>query len=193
MIFYHSRINFLSAAIFLVGWSIGKKFRSDIFLPLNSDNSLKIIAIMIWWRKYAWGLRLVERCHVSKLNGLRIYYRSGQSTITTKSSIWTNEKKAMDPIQYHPIGIIHTPHKTTEGTPIQPTGAKGVGGSIEVLPEYTAGLADLAGFSHIFILYHFHLSKKFSLKVKPFLDDQKRGLFATRAPSRPNPICRWCG
>ena len=51
-----------------------------------------------------------------------------------------------------------------------------------------AGLADLAGFSHIFILYHFHLSKKFSLTVKPFLDDQKRGLFATRAPSRPNPI-----
>jgi tRNA-Thr(GGU) m(6)t(6)A37 methyltransferase TsaA len=94
----------------------------------------------------------------------------------------------MDPIQYHPIGIIHTPHKTTEGTPIQPTGAKGVAGTIVIFPEYSAGLADLAGFSHIFILYHFHLSKKFSLKVKPFLDDQKRGLFATRAPSRPNPI-----
>jgi len=94
----------------------------------------------------------------------------------------------MDPIQYHPIGIIHTPHKTTEGTPIQATGAKGVAGRIEIFPEYTAGLADLAGFSHIHILYHFHLSKKFSLTVKPFLDDQKRGLFATRAPSRPNPI-----
>ena len=94
----------------------------------------------------------------------------------------------MDPIQYRPIGIIHTPHKTPEGTPIQPSGAKGVRGSIEIFPEYIPGLADLAEFSHIFILYHFHLSKKFSLKVKPFLDDQKRGLFATRAPSRPNPI-----
>jgi len=94
----------------------------------------------------------------------------------------------MDPIQYHPIGIIHTPHKSTAGTPIQPTGAKGIAGRLEIFPEYTAGLADLAGFSHIFILYHFHLSKKFSLRVKPFLDDQKRGLFATRAPSRPNPI-----
>lgn len=94
----------------------------------------------------------------------------------------------MEPIQYHPIGIIHTPHKTTEGTPIQPTGAKGIPGRIEIFPEYTAGLADLAGFSHIFILYHFHLSKKFSLKVKPYLDDQERGLFATRTPSRPNPI-----
>ena len=94
----------------------------------------------------------------------------------------------MEPIQYQPIGIIHTPHKTTEGTPIQPTGAKGVEGRIEIFPEFTAGLADLAGFSHIFIIYHFHLAKKYSLAVKPFLDDRQRGLFATRAPARPNPI-----
>lgn len=94
----------------------------------------------------------------------------------------------MDKFEYRPIGIIHSPHKTPEGTPIQPTGARDVEGSIEVFPEYAAGLADLAGFSHIFILYHFHLAKKFSLMVKPFLDNQKRGLFATRAPSRPNPI-----
>jgi tRNA-Thr(GGU) m(6)t(6)A37 methyltransferase TsaA len=94
----------------------------------------------------------------------------------------------LEDIRYRPIGIIHTPHKTVEGTPIQPTGAKGIEGSIEIFPEYTAGLPDLAGFSHIFLLYHFHLSRKFSLTVKPFLDDQKRGLFATRAPARPNPI-----
>jgi tRNA-Thr(GGU) m(6)t(6)A37 methyltransferase TsaA len=94
----------------------------------------------------------------------------------------------MATIEYHPIGVIHTPHKTPEGTPIQPTGARGVAGSIEIFPEFIAGLADLAGFSHIVILYHFHLAQKFSLTVKPFLDDQKRGLFATRAPSRPNPI-----
>ena len=94
----------------------------------------------------------------------------------------------MDTIKYNPIGIIHSPHKSPDGTPIQPTGAKGVEGTIEIFPEYIAGLADLAEFSHIFILYHFHLSRKYSLKVKPFLDDQERGLFATRAPSRPNPI-----
>ena len=94
----------------------------------------------------------------------------------------------MDRIKYKPIGIIHSPHKTPDGTPIQPTGAKGIKGRIEIFSEYTDGLSDLAGFSHIFILYHFHLSRKYSLKVKPFLDDRKRGLFATRAPSRPNPI-----
>jgi len=91
-------------------------------------------------------------------------------------------------IRYRPIGIIHSPFKTPEGTPIQPTGAKDVDGSVEIFPEYTAGLDDLTGFSHIFLIYHFHLSKKFSLKVTPFLDNRKRGLFATRAPSRPNPI-----
>ena len=101
---------------------------------------------------------------------------------------FNEEEYVMVSIKYHPIGIIHSPHKSTEGTPIQPAGAKGIEGKIEIFPEYAEGLSDLAEFSHIFILYHFHLSRKYSLKVKPFLDDQERGLFATRAPSRPNPI-----
>ncbi len=91
-------------------------------------------------------------------------------------------------IRYRPIGIIYTPFKEPKGTPIQPTAAKGVHGRVEVFPEYAEGLKDLDGFSHIILIYHFHLSKKFSLKVKPFMDDQMRGVFATRAPSRPNPI-----
>jgi tRNA (adenine37-N6)-methyltransferase len=95
---------------------------------------------------------------------------------------------SMNSIEYHPIGIIHTPFKTPDGTPIQPIGAKDSQGEIVLSPDFAAGLADLAGFSHIILLYHFHLSKKFSLKVKPFLDDAAHGLFSTRAPSRPNPI-----
>jgi tRNA-Thr(GGU) m(6)t(6)A37 methyltransferase TsaA len=94
----------------------------------------------------------------------------------------------MNKFEYQAIGIIHTPHKTPEGTPIQASGAKGVKGQIEIYAEYAAGLSDLEGFSHIFILYHFHLSKRFRLTVRPFLDSQQRGVFATRAPSRPNPI-----
>jgi tRNA-Thr(GGU) m(6)t(6)A37 methyltransferase TsaA len=94
----------------------------------------------------------------------------------------------METIEYRPIGIIHSPFKTPKGSPIQPSAAKGTEGRIEIFAEFTDGLQDLAGFSHIFIIYHFHLSKMFSLKVKPFLDDNQRGLFATRAPSRPNPI-----
>jgi tRNA-Thr(GGU) m(6)t(6)A37 methyltransferase TsaA len=94
----------------------------------------------------------------------------------------------MKKIVYEPIGIIHSPFKDIKGMPIQPTGAKGIAGTIEIHPEFAEGLKDLEGFSHIILIYHFHLSKGYSLKVKPFMDENLRGVFATRAPKRPNPI-----
>lgn len=94
----------------------------------------------------------------------------------------------MNPVQYNPIGIIHSPFKDPHGMPIQPIGARGVKGQIELNEEYKSGLKDLDGFSHIILIYHFHLSEGYSLEVKPFLDRVKRGIFATRAPKRPNPI-----
>ena len=86
-----------------------------------------------------------------------------------------------------PIGVIHSPFTEKEQTPIQPSRTHAIG-SVEVFPEYMDGLKDLEGFSHIIIFYVFHQSSGFSLRVKPFLDDQERGLFATRYPARPNPI-----
>lgn len=94
----------------------------------------------------------------------------------------------MEDIVYKPIGIIHSPFKEPKGVPIQPTAAKGVDGIVDVFPEYVEGLKDLEDFSHIILIYHFHLSKKFSLKVKPYMDNKLHGVFSTRAPSRPNPI-----
>jgi len=94
----------------------------------------------------------------------------------------------MQEIRYRPIGVIHSPFKETKGMPIQPAGARGVAGTVEVIPECGDGLKDLDGFSHIFLLYHFHLSQGYSLMVKPYLDDSLRGVFATRAPRRPNAI-----
>ena len=91
-------------------------------------------------------------------------------------------------IEIKPIGIIHTPFKKRAGMPIQPAGATGVKGTVEVLEEYQAGLKDLDGFSHIILLYHFHRSQGFKMETVPFLDTESRGLFATRAPNRPNPI-----
>lgn len=91
-------------------------------------------------------------------------------------------------ITYRPIGVIHSPFKEIAGMPIQPTGAREVRGTVEVLPKFVEGLKDLDGFSHIILLYHFHQAKGVSLSVTPFLDSQTRGLFATRAPRRPNPI-----
>jgi len=87
-----------------------------------------------------------------------------------------------------PIGIIHTPFQDTEGMPIQPAGAVGIKGVVEVFQEFHAGLKDLDGFSHIILIYEFHRSQGFRLDVVPFMDTQTRGLFATRAPRRPNPI-----
>jgi tRNA-Thr(GGU) m(6)t(6)A37 methyltransferase TsaA len=98
------------------------------------------------------------------------------------------KENAMKAIEFRPIGMIRTPFPTPEGAPIQPQGAAGVRGTVEVFADYRAGLDDLSGFSHIYLLYHFHLSTAFRLKVKPFLDTRERGLFATRAPSRPNAI-----
>lgn len=72
--------------------------------------------------------------------------------------------------------------------PIQPAGAAGVEGTVEVFPQYDDGLKDLDGFSHLILLYHLHRSKDFKLHVVPFLDSISRGVFATRAPKRPNPI-----
>ena len=94
----------------------------------------------------------------------------------------------MNEIQYKSIGIIHTPFKEPKGAPIQPTASVDSEGKVEIFHEFSDGLQDLGNFSHIFLIYHFHLSKKTSLKVKPFMDDNEHGIFATRASSRPNPI-----
>ncbi len=87
-----------------------------------------------------------------------------------------------------PIGVIHTPFTDLAGMPIQPSGAKDVTGSIVLDPQFEEGLKDLDGFSHLILIYQFHRSEGFNLTVKPFLDTVPRGLFATRAPKRPNPI-----
>ena len=94
----------------------------------------------------------------------------------------------MSEVKYKPIGAIHSPFKEPKGTPIQSTAAKGIDGTVEIFQEYAEGLDDLEGFSHIILIYHFHLSKGSSLKVKPYMDNKAHGVFAMRGPSRPNPI-----
>jgi tRNA-Thr(GGU) m(6)t(6)A37 methyltransferase TsaA len=94
----------------------------------------------------------------------------------------------MNKIEYRPIGIIHTPFKEVKGTPIQPAGAKDIEGVVEVFPQFADGLIDIEGFSHIILIYHFHLVGTSRLKAKPYMDEKDHGVFAMRGPSRPNPI-----
>ena len=72
--------------------------------------------------------------------------------------------------------------------PIQPTGAKGIKGTIEIKDEYVDGLKDLDGFSHIHLIYLLHKVEGYMLEVKPFMDNSTHGVFATRSPKRPNRI-----
>ena len=87
------------------------------------------------------------------------------------------------PDRDHPLSVHGPVADTHSGLPFPQRGE-----CVEVYQEYAEGLQDLEGFSHIFLIYTFHESQGYSLLVKPFLDDQLRGLFATRFPARPNPI-----
>jgi tRNA-Thr(GGU) m(6)t(6)A37 methyltransferase TsaA len=91
-------------------------------------------------------------------------------------------------IVYEPIGVIRSEHAITAETPIQGVFADGCRGRAEVLPRYAEGLRDLEGFSHLYLVYDFHRAEPAKLIVKPFLQDVERGVFATRAPCRPNRI-----
>jgi tRNA (adenine37-N6)-methyltransferase len=87
----------------------------------------------------------------------------------------------------HPIGVIHSPFTEKDKTPIQASRSQAIG-LVEVYPEFADGLKDIEGLSHIYLLYAFHESDGYTLQVKPFLDDQEHGIFATRYPRRPNPL-----
>ncbi|MCK4811517.1 MAG: tRNA (N6-threonylcarbamoyladenosine(37)-N6)-methyltransferase TrmO [Methanosarcinales archaeon] len=92
-------------------------------------------------------------------------------------------------ITHTPIGVIHSPFTDPDDTPIQGVFADGAGGEVEVFSEYVDGLKDIDGFSHLILLYHFHLADGYSLISKPFIGGGiEKGIFSIRHPRRPNPI-----
>jgi len=94
----------------------------------------------------------------------------------------------MDKVVYRPIGIIHTGFRDRAEAPIQGVFARAAKGVVEVFPEYADGLKDIEGFSHIILIYHFHLADGYSLVSMPFLEEEQHGIFAIRHFKRPNPI-----
>jgi tRNA-Thr(GGU) m(6)t(6)A37 methyltransferase TsaA len=91
-------------------------------------------------------------------------------------------------VHLKPIGVIRTGFRQAAGTPIQSSRAGDATGTVEVFPEFAPGLKDLDGFERIWLIYWFDRAPEPRLSVTPFLDDRERGVFATRAPARPNPI-----
>lgn len=104
------------------------------------------------------------------------------------SVISSNNTKLVMRIIYKPIATLYSPFKKIDEMPIQPTGAEGIKGTVALKSEFLDGLQDLEGFSHIYLLYHFHQAGPTKLTVTPFLDNRPHGVFATRAPNRPNPL-----
>ncbi len=94
----------------------------------------------------------------------------------------------MEQIIINPIGIIHTPHKDVKNMPIQPIAAEGIYGTIELLSEFVDGLKDIEGFSHLTLIYQFHKIDGYKLRAIPFMDTEEHGIFASKAPKRPNAI-----
>jgi len=94
----------------------------------------------------------------------------------------------MEKVELDIIGKIYSPFDELEGMPIQPVGANGIKGEIHLNRDLVGGLKDLKDFSHLTLIYHLHKAKGYSLEVKPFLDNEHHGVFATRSPKRPNPI-----
>jgi tRNA-Thr(GGU) m(6)t(6)A37 methyltransferase TsaA len=87
-----------------------------------------------------------------------------------------------------PIGHIRTPFRQSAGTPIQTSAARNAPGSVILFPEFAGGLKDLEGFERIWLIYWFDRAAEPRLLVRPYLDNNERGVFATRAPARPNKI-----
>jgi tRNA-Thr(GGU) m(6)t(6)A37 methyltransferase TsaA len=87
-----------------------------------------------------------------------------------------------------PIGYVRSPYKDAEAIP------KGLGakheaeGILELLPEFEPGLADIEGFSHLYVIWVFDRAGECSLTATPPSDNRPHGVFATRSPQRPNPI-----
>ncbi len=98
----------------------------------------------------------------------------------------------MKDITFTPIGIVHSPLTDPRDAPIQAAYAEAVEGRIEIDAAFTDGLDSLAGFDRIWVLYHCHRSSGYKLRVVPYLDTVEHGVFATRAPRRPNAIGLSC-
>ncbi|MHA1986019.1 MAG: tRNA (N6-threonylcarbamoyladenosine(37)-N6)-methyltransferase TrmO [Promethearchaeota archaeon] len=108
--------------------------------------------------------------------------------IMNRELIDPNDRRFPENVIFKPIGIIHTSFKSLKGIPIQ-SSMSNAKGTIEIFDEYVAGLKDLSGFSHLYCLYLFDMVKlPVPLQSKPFLDNEKKGVFAIRTPFRPNPL-----
>lgn len=129
--------------------------------------------------------------HISRFSEIAISYFLTRYLFASVD-VWLSHARArgmnVGEITFRPIGFIRSLHTDPGATPIQPVYANDCVGRLEIFQEFAEGLADIDGFSHIYLFYHLHRALAPQLRVKPFLQDVEHGIFATRAPCRPNPL-----
>ena len=90
-------------------------------------------------------------------------------------------------MELKPIGIIHTPYRTTGDAPFQGRSSSETC-EIEIFKEYEAGLKDVDRCTHLILLYWLDRADDRVLQTHTPHDTEVHGVFATRSPARPNPI-----
>jgi tRNA-Thr(GGU) m(6)t(6)A37 methyltransferase TsaA len=98
------------------------------------------------------------------------------------------DRRTVEPVVYRPIGVVVSPHEELDGMPLQPVADENGLSRIEIFEPHRGSLADLEGFSHVWVVAHLHESAGWDTVVPTFLDDRTHGTFATRSPHRPNAI-----
>ena len=161
----------------------------------NQGYTSEALQAMVSWAFEQPGCKAVTAERVVNPASNRILAKSGFELleVTKAGSNWIKHKQPLENLhlplfQFKSIGVITTPFENAAGTPIQPGASKDAAGTVTLDPIYTAALKDLDGFSHIILIYVFDRASAPKLTVTPFMDDCEHGLFATRAPARPNPI-----
>jgi tRNA-Thr(GGU) m(6)t(6)A37 methyltransferase TsaA len=134
---------------------------------------------MLWRRK--------KRAGISTIAMARCIICVGRWASADRSQSLSGDNPISD-IRPKPIGVVRTGLREPKGTPIQPSMAGGARGTVTVCEEFQDRLKDLQGFQCTWLICRFHLAAKARLLVTPFLDDRQRGVFAMRAPARPNPV-----
>ncbi len=99
-----------------------------------------------------------------------------------------SEATTAAPILLRPIGVVHAPHKRRDDVPRGLGARHDAEGTFEIFPEFAPGLADIEGFSHLYVLWIFDRAESFELVGKNPTDGLEHGVFATRSPKRPNPL-----
>jgi len=98
------------------------------------------------------------------------------------------DSRTVEPVVYRPIGYVVSPHAELDGMPLQAMADTSGESTIEISEAHRGCLADLEGFSHVWVVAHLHETLGWDSTVPTFLDDRTHGTFATRSPRRPNPI-----